>query len=127
MKEGSAAIVGTEEGLTPWGVTAAEEGNISDGILATIGRTPLVRLRRFIPGAGFELFAKLEALNPGGSIKDRPARAILEEALRSGAIDRGTLIVESSSGNMGIGLAQACRYHGLRFLCVVDPKTAPAN
>jgi N-(2-amino-2-carboxyethyl)-L-glutamate synthase len=100
---------------------------IRDGILATIGGTPLVRLRRFIPEARFDLFAKLEALNPGGSIKDRPAVAILEEALRSGAIGPKTVIVESSSGNMGIGLAQVCRYHGLRFICVVDPKTAPTN
>lgn len=104
----------------------AREG-IHDGILATIGGTPLVRLRRFLPDARFELYAKLEALNPGGSIKDRPALAILEEALRSGAIGPETLVIESSSGNMGIGLAQACRYYGLRFLCIVDPKTAPAN
>ena len=101
--------------------------SIGDGILATIGGTPLVRLRRFIPDAGFELFAKLEALNPGGSIKDRPALAILEDALRSGAIRPNTVVIESSSGNMGIGLAQACRYYGLRFLCVVDPKITPAN
>ncbi|MFL6202788.1 MAG: 2,3-diaminopropionate biosynthesis protein SbnA [Thermoanaerobaculia bacterium] len=123
MKMTSASIPGAEAGFES--LTAA--GSISEGILSTIGRTPLVRLRRFVPGAGFQLFAKLEALNPGGSIKDRPARAILEDALRSGLIDQGTLIIESSSGNMGIGLAQACRYHGLRFLCVVDPKTAPAN
>lgn len=103
------------------------KGGIRDGVLATIGETPLVHLRRFLPGARFDLFAKLEALNPGGSIKDRPALAILEDALASGAIGPDTLVVESSSGNMGIGLAQACLYHGLRFLCVVDPKTAPAN
>ncbi len=66
-------------------------------------------------------------LNPGGSIKDRPATTILEEALRSQAINAGTTIVESSSGNMGIGLAQACRYYGLRFICVVDPRTAEQN
>jgi N-(2-amino-2-carboxyethyl)-L-glutamate synthase len=100
---------------------------ISDGILEAIGRTPLVRLRRFFPGSHFSLFAKLEALNPGGSIKDRPAVAILKDALSSGAVGPGTVVVESSSGNMGIGLAQACRYHGLRFVCVVDSKTAPAN
>lgn len=106
---------------------ALAPGKVSDGILATIGGTPLVRLRRFIPQARFGLFAKLEALNPGGSIKDRPAVAILEDALHAGAIGPKTLVIESSSGNMGIGLAQACCYHGLRFLCVVDPKTAPAN
>ncbi|HYU33781.1 MAG TPA: pyridoxal-phosphate dependent enzyme [Thermoanaerobaculia bacterium] len=59
---------------------------IHDGVLATIGGTPLVRLQRFLPSARFELLAKLEALNPGGSIKDRPALAILEDALHSGAI-----------------------------------------
>jgi 2,3-diaminopropionate biosynthesis protein SbnA len=98
-----------------------------DSILSVIGNTPLVRLSRIFPEAGFRLFAKLEALNPGGSIKDRPALEILEHALRSGTIGSKTVVIESSSGNMGIGLAQACRYHGLRFICVVDPKTAAQN
>ena len=98
-----------------------------DGILSTIGGTPLVLLRRLLPSAGFRLYAKLEAFNPGGSIKDRPARVILEEALRAGEIGPGTVVIESSSGNMGIGLAQACRYFGLRFICVVDPKTSAQN
>jgi len=66
-------------------------------------------------------------LNPGGSIKDLPAVAILEEGIRLGAVGRETVIIESSSGNMGIGLAQACRYYGLRFICVVDAKTAAQN
>ncbi|HZF08396.1 MAG TPA: 2,3-diaminopropionate biosynthesis protein SbnA [Thermoanaerobaculia bacterium] len=100
---------------------------VCDGILSAIGDTPLVRLRKVLPRARFQLLAKVESLNPGGSIKDRPALAILDDALRSGAVGRGTVVIESSSGNMGIGLAQACRYHGLRFLCVVDPKTAEAN
>lgn len=73
------------------------------------------------------LYGKLEALNPGGSIKDRPALAILTEALADGSVQPGDVVVESSSGNMGVGLAQACRYHGLRFICVVDPKTAEQN
>lgn len=100
---------------------------MKEGILSAIGNTPLIRLSRFLPSARFQLFAKLESLNPGGSIKDRPAVEILEEGIRSGAIGPDTVIVESSSGNMGIGLAQTCRYHGLRFICVVDPKTAPQN
>jgi 2,3-diaminopropionate biosynthesis protein SbnA len=98
-----------------------------DGILSTIGDTPLVLLSRLLPSAGFRLYAKLESFNPGGSIKDRPALEILEAALRSGEIGPGTVVIESSSGNMGIGLAQACRYHGLRFLCVVDVKTSAQN
>src|SRR5215217_1372417 len=106
---------------------AKVSGRVCDGILSAIGETPLIRLRRLIPEAGFHLFSKLEALNPGGSIKDRPALAILEDALRSGRIDPDTLVIESSSGNMGIGLAQACRYYGLRFICVVDPKATMQN
>lgn len=97
------------------------------GILAAIGDTPLIELQRAIPDAPFRLFAKLESLNPGGSSKDRPAHYILRHALASGRIRPGTVVVESSSGNMGIGLAQACRVYGLRFVCVIDPKTAPQN
>jgi len=100
---------------------------VADGVLAAIGDTPLIRLRRMFAGAEFECYAKLEALNPGGSIKDRPALSVLESALRSGVIGPDTVVVESSSGNMGIGLAQVCRYYGLRFICVVDAKTAVQN
>lgn len=96
-------------------------------ILATIGGTPLVRLSRVFPDAEFALFGKIEALNPGGSVKDRPALAILEDAWRHNAIDANSVVVESSSGNMGVGLAQACRYYGLRFICVVDAKASDTN
>lgn len=100
---------------------------MTESILSTIGQTPLVRLTRVIPDCRFYLFAKLEGFNPGGSAKDRPALHILQEAMRSGAIKAGTVVIESSSGNLGIGLAQACRYLGLRFICVVDPKTTTQN
>jgi len=68
-------------------------------------------------------YAKLEMLNPGGSIKDRPAFEILKHAFAAAEITRESVIVESSSGNMAIGLAQACCYYGLRFVCVIDAKT----
>ena len=97
------------------------------GILSLIGKTPLVRLERLFDNSGLRLFGKLEGLNPGGSSKDRPAAAIIEQGMESGRITRGTVIVESSSGNMGVGLAQVCLYHGLRFICVVDPKASPVN
>lgn len=97
------------------------------GALAAVGGTPLVELRRIYPGLGLRLFAKLEALNPGGSIKDRPALEILEAALRDGEIGPETVIVESSSGNMGIGLAQACAVAGMRLICVVDAKASRQN
>ena len=100
---------------------------MEEGILSAIGRTPIVKLRRIFPDAKFSLFGKLEGLNPGGSMKDRPAINIIRQALEGGLIGPRTTVVESSSGNMGIGLAQACSYHGLRFICVVDPKATLQN
>src|SRR5215212_7787308 len=109
--------------------TAAPTRNsiTKEGILSTIGHTPLVRLTRVLPDCPFRLFAKLEGFNPGGSAKDRPALHILREAMRTGAVKPWSVVIESSSGNLGIGLAQACRYLGLRFICVVDPKTTEQN
>ena len=98
-----------------------------ESILSTVGHTPLVRLRRVFPDCPFRLFAKLEGFNPGGSAKDRPALHMLQEAMRTGTVKRRSVVIESSSGNLGIGLAQACRYLGLRFICVVDPKTTEQN
>jgi cysteine synthase A len=96
-------------------------------ILSTIGNTPLIRLKRYLRDAPIRLFAKLESFNPGGSAKDRPALGIIKHAIEAGEISPGATIVESSSGNMGIGLAQVCAYYGLRFICVVDPKASPQN
>ena len=100
---------------------------MKESILSAIGHTPLVRLTRFFKGLHFHLFAKLEGLNPGGSIKDRAAFNIIHHALMQGDVLQGTTIIESSSGNMGVGLAQVCAYFGLRFICVVDPKTTRQN
>jgi N-(2-amino-2-carboxyethyl)-L-glutamate synthase len=99
----------------------------ASNVLATIGHTPLIRLTGFLEVDDVALYVKLEAANPGGSIKDRPARRMIEQALRSGRIGPDTVVVESSSGNTGIGLAQVCAYYGLRFLCVVDGRTQPHN
>jgi N-(2-amino-2-carboxyethyl)-L-glutamate synthase len=98
-----------------------------EGILSVIGNTPLVQLKRVITNIDFRLYAKLECLNPGGSMKDRPALGILRHALDSGVLKPGAVVIESSSGNMGIGLAQACLYLGLKFICVVDPKATQQN
>ena len=73
------------------------------------------------------VWAKLEASNPGGSAKDRPAARMLQDALDHGLIDLGTTVVESTSGNTGVGLAQACRYHGMRLICVVDTRAHETN
>lgn len=98
-----------------------------EGVLSAIGNTPVVRLSRVFPDIDFKLYGKLESLNPGGSSKDRAAISIIMRALETGDIGPDTVIVESSSGNMGIGLAQACAYLGLRFICVVDKKTTTQN
>lgn len=100
---------------------------IHESIVGCIGRTPLVRLRRLFPYAGVEVVAKLELMNPGGSVKDRPARFIIEHGLRSGELKPGMHIIESTSGNLGIALAMLAKIHGLNFTCVVDPKIARAN
>jgi len=100
---------------------------MNEGILTVIGNTPLIRLSRIFKDIEFDLYAKLECLNPGGSTKDRPAFSIIKHGIESGAIRAGTVVIESSSGNMGVGLAQACTYHDLRLICVVDPKTTAQN
>lgn len=100
---------------------------LHDSVLACVGNTPMMMLNRLFPEPGVEVIAKLELMNPGGSMKDRPARYIIEEGLADGSIPRGAHLVESSSGNFGIALAIAARLHGLTFTCVVDPKTTPAN
>jgi len=97
------------------------------GILSIIGNTPLVELTRVFRDAPVRVYAKLEGFNPGGSTKDRPAFAIIRNAVEAGHVGPGSVVIESSSGNMGIGLAQACSFYGLRFICVVDPKTTALN
>ncbi|HEX6355326.1 2,3-diaminopropionate biosynthesis protein SbnA [Actinophytocola sp.] len=98
------------------------------GILATIGATPLVELERISVELDLRVHAKVEKFNPGGSIKDRTAISMLLDKLYTGELDPArSVVVESSSGNLAIGLAQLCRYFGLRFRCVVDTKTTAHN
>lgn len=97
------------------------------GVLGAIGDTPLVGLERYLADHDVEVWAKLEAANPGGSSKDRPAARMLQDALAEGRVTCATTVIESSSGNMGVGLAQACRYHGLRLICVVDSRAHETN
>ncbi|MCZ8522693.1 MULTISPECIES: 2,3-diaminopropionate biosynthesis protein SbnA [Paenibacillus] len=93
------------------------------GILSLIGNTPLLKLERLLPQNRFHLYGKLEMCNPGSSIKDRTALSMIREAWKRGDINEGTTIIESSSGNLAVGLAQLANYLGLRFICVLDPKT----
>jgi cysteine synthase A len=86
---------------------------VPTNIAAHVGRTPMVQLTRMLVGPDVELFAKLEALNPGGSVKDRIGVAMIEAAEREGRIEPGvTTIVEATSGNTGIALAFVCAAKG---------------
>ena len=96
--------------------------SISESIIDTVGNTPLVKLNNVLENSHFNLFGKLEAANPAGSIKDRTSLYIIKQALASGTIKKGDTVIESSSGNMAVGLAQACLYYGLKLIVVVDPK-----
>ncbi len=81
-----------------------------------IGRTPVVRLERIVEEGSAEVWVKLEAMNPGGSIKDRPALAMIVDAERRGLLRPGDTIVEPTSGNTGIGLAQVAAARGYRLI-----------
>ena len=82
-----------------------------ENILETIGNTPIIRLNRLAP-AGVNVFVKVESFNPLGSVKDRMARAIIEDAERSHALKPGQTVIEATSGNTGIGLAMVCAQKG---------------
>ncbi|MEZ4423578.1 MAG: cysteine synthase A [Gemmatimonadota bacterium] len=89
------------------------------GIDRFIGRTPLVQLERVVEAGMAEVWVKVEGTNPGGSIKDRPALSMIEDAEARGLLRSGATVVEATSGNMGIGLAQVCAARGYRLvLCL---------
>ncbi|WP_140909167.1 cysteine synthase A [Cognatiluteimonas lumbrici] len=92
---------------------------LHDSILDTIGRTPVVRLQRMAP-RGVELYAKVEAFNPGGSVKDRLALAIILDAEARGDLKPGDTVVEATSGNTGIALAMVCAARGYPFVAVMS-------
>ena len=85
-------------------------------MLDLIGATPMVRLQRVTPVGAAEIVAKLESLNPGGSVKDRIAHAMVEDAECSGALSAGDTIVEPTSGNTGVGLALVAAVKGYRLI-----------
>ncbi|MFJ7156722.1 2,3-diaminopropionate biosynthesis protein SbnA [Streptomyces sp. NPDC101118] len=98
------------------------------GILSAVGGTPLVELDRVVPGFTSRVFAKIERFNPGGSIKDRAALSMVLGRIRTGELIPGrSTVVESSSGNLAIGLAQLCAYFDLRLIVVVDARTTDQN
>ncbi|HEY5624473.1 MAG TPA: cysteine synthase A [Gammaproteobacteria bacterium] len=91
---------------------------IYDNILDTIGRTPVVKLQRVKP-EGIEIYVKIEAFNPAGSVKDRLAFAIVDDAERRGTLKPGQTIVEATSGNTGIALAMVAAARGYKFVATM--------
>ena len=91
---------------------------IYNNILETIGNTPVVRLHRMAP-SGVDLFVKVEAFNPGGSVKDRLALAIITDAEQRGVLKPGQTVVEATSGNTGVALAMVCATRGYPFVAVM--------
>ncbi len=92
-------------------------------LLDLIGHTPLVEIRRLCPRAGVKIYAKLEYLNPGGSIKDRAAAYMIAEGEKSGELTKDKIVIEATSGNTGIGLAMVCSVKGYR-LCLAMSENA---
>jgi cysteine synthase len=95
---------------------------LPEGILDQIGSTPLVALGRIAAGLPVPVLAKCEHLNPGGSVKDRIALAIVDDAERRGLLEPGATIVEATAGNTGVGLALVAAVRGYRLVCVMPQK-----
>ena len=95
---------------------------VYENVLQVIGNTPIVRLNRVTQGLGAQLFAKLEFMNPGGSIKDRIGAWMIEDAERNGQLKPGGTILEGTHGNPGVGLAIAAAIKGYKFVFVLPDK-----
>src|SRR5499426_4415730 len=89
---------------------------LAGSVLELVGATPMIRLNRLPKAGGAIVLAKMESLNPGGSVKDRIAVAMIEDAERRGILKAGSTLVEPTSGNTGIGLAMVCAVRGYRLI-----------
>jgi cysteine synthase A len=96
--------------------------NVRKGFIDSIGNTPLIKLRAASEATGCDIYGKAEFLNPGGSVKDRAALAIIEDAEKRGALRKGGVIVEGTAGNTGIGIALVANARGYRSV-IVMPET----
>ena len=93
--------------------------DIKNGFIGTVGNTPLIRLNSFSDETGCEILGKAEFLNPGGSVKDRAALYIIEDAEKKGLLKPGGTVVEGTAGNTGIGLTHICNAKGYKCLIVI--------
>ncbi len=92
---------------------------ITDGFIGTVGNTPLIRLHSFSEATGCEILGKAEFLNPGGSVKDRAALYIIQDAEKKGLLKPGGTVVEGTAGNTGIGLAHICNAKGYKCVIII--------
>jgi len=99
--------------------------SIRNGFDDAVGHTPLIRLARFSDETGCEILGKAEFMNPGGSVKDRAARGILDDAERRGLLKPGGTLVEGTAGNTGIGFAHLCNQRGYRCVIVMPDNQSP--
>ena len=104
------------------GLPPSQERQVFNDVLEAVGRTPLIRLGRIGKNLPCPLYAKVEFFNPGGSVKDRIAVNIIEEAERSGQLKPGGTVVEATSGNTGVGLAITCAIKGYKSVFVMPDK-----
>lgn len=93
--------------------------NKENSILDFVGKTPIVKLQRMVPEDSAEVYVKLESFNPGGSVKDRIAKAMIEDAVKEGRLKEGQTIIEPTSGNTGIGLAMVGAAKGFPVIIVM--------
>ena len=99
--------------------------SVKNGFVDAVGSTPLIRLARLSEETGCEIYGKAEFMNPGGSVKDRAARAIVLDAERRGVLKPGGTVVEGTAGNTGIGLAHVCNARGYRCVIVMPDNQSP--
>lgn len=99
--------------------------DIKNGFIGTVGNTPLIRLNSFSEETGCEILGKAEFLNPGGSVKDRAALYIIEDAEKKGLLKPGGTVVEGTAGNTGIGLAHICNAKGYKCLIIIPETQSP--
>ncbi len=105
--------------------SAEQQIHVHAGFADAIGNTPLIRLRRLSEETGCEILGKAEFMNPGGSVKDRAAKWIIDAAERSGELKPGGTVVEGTAGNTGIGLAHVCNARGYRLLITMPDTQSP--
>ena len=97
-----------------------ERHAICDTIIDAIGNTPMVEIKQLNPNPNVKIYAKLEYMNPGGSIKDRAALYMIKAGEESGALTKDKIIIEATSGNTGIGLALICAVKGYKLLLTMS-------